>query len=445
MASVSTKESTVTPESSPFVTYRADYEAQPAAPAWLSELRSAGIAQFEKAGFPTMKDEDWHFTSVAPIAASSFHIAGEAPRIRPSDIRRFTFEQPDWHTIVFVNGRYSADLSSFAGEDSGVRVGSLADAIRTGKGRPERHLSRIAPPAANSFTALNAAFISDGAFIEIPADTSLEKTIHLVFVSAGADVVSHPRNVIVAAHHSRCSVVESYVSLDESRYFTNAVTEIHVGEGARVDHYKLQREASHAFHVGTVQVRQTASSQLNSFSFATGAALSRTNIYTTLDGEGAACTLNGLYLADGTQHVDHQTRIEHVQPNCPSREVYKGVLDGRSHGVFNGKVYVHPEAQKTDGKQSNNNLLLSPTARVDTKPQLEIFADDVKCTHGATVGRLDDNAMFYLNSRGIGPESARTLLTYAFAADVLEMIELEPLKKALEEIVLQRFTEPLTD
>ena len=428
-----------------FAAYRADYEAQPGAPDWLGALRSAGIAQFEKAGFPTMKDEDWHFTSVAPIAQSTFHLAAETVKLSPKDIRRFTFEQPDWHTIVFVNGRYSADLSSFAGEQSGIRVGSLNDAIRSGKGRPERHVSKIAPPSANSFTALNAAFLADGAFIEIPADTSVAKTIHLVFVSAGTDTASHPRNVIVAARHSRCSIVESYVALDDSKYFTNAVTEIHVGEGARVDHYKLQREATRAFHVGTIQVRQEARSRFNSFSFATGAQLSRTNIYTTLDGEAAECTLNGLYLADGTQHVDHQTRIEHVQPNCPSREVYKGVLDGRSHGVFNGKVYVHPEAQKTDGKQSNNNLLLSPSARVDTKPQLEIFADDVKCTHGATVGRLDDNAMFYLNSRGIGPEAARTLLTYAFAADVLEMIELEPLKKALEEIVLARFSEPVTD
>jgi Fe-S cluster assembly protein SufD len=425
--------------------YRADYEAQKSAVDWLSSLRSKGIAQFEKSGFPTMKDEDWHFTSVAPIADSTFRIASDAPAVSPRDIRRFTFEQPDWHTIVFVNGRYSADLSSFSGEASGIRVGSLAEAIANGKGRPERHISKISPPSVNAFTALNAAFISDGAFIEVPADTVVEKTIHLVFVSAGSGGVSHPRNVIVAARHSRCSIVESYVSLDDSKYFTNAVTEIQIGEGARVDHYKLQREASRAFHVGTIQVHQEATSNFNSFSFATGGQLSRTNIYTTLDGDGAACTLNGLYLADGTQHIDHQTRIEHVKPNCPSREVYKGVLDGRSHGVFNGKVYVHPEAQKTDGKQSNNNLLLSPTARVDTKPQLEIFADDVKCTHGATVGRLDEMAMFYLNSRGIGPEAARTLLTYAFAADVLEMIELEPLKKALESIVLARFSEPLTD
>lgn len=431
-------------EASPFATYRADYESQPPAPEWLSSLRAAGIAQFEKAGFPTMKDEDWHFTSVAPIAESVFHAATESTAVTPSDIKRFTFEQPDWHTIVFVNGRYNADLTSFVGEKSGIRVGSLAEAIRSGKGGPERHLSKIAASSTSAFTALNGAFIADGAFIEIPADTVVTKTIHLVFVAAGTDTVSHPRNVIVAARNSRCSIVESYVALDDSRYFTNAVTEIHLGDGARVDHYKLQREGAGAFHVGTVEAKQESSSQLHSFSFATGAQFSRTNIYTTLDGVAASCTLNGLYLADGTQHVDHQTRIEHVQPNCPSREVYKGILDGRSHGVFNGKVYVHPEAQKTDGKQSNNNLLLSPTARVDTKPQLEIFADDVRCTHGATVGRLDQNAMFYLNSRGIGPDAARTLLTYAFAADVLETIELAPLKKALEAMVLARFSDPAT-
>jgi Fe-S cluster assembly protein SufD len=201
----------------------------------------------------------------------------------------------------------------------------------------------------------------------------------------------------------------------------------------------MQQESEKSFHVGTVQVRQARDSTLHSFSFAVGGSLARTNIYTSLDGDGATCTLNGLYLADGTQHIDNQTVIEHIAPNCPSHEIYKGVLDGRSHGVFNGKVYVHPEAQKTDGKQSNNNLLLSPTARVDTKPQLEIFADDVKCTHGATVGRLDEMAMFYLNSRGLGRETARTLLTYAFAADVLETIALEPVRQELEKMVLSRF------
>jgi len=339
-----------------------------------------------------------------------------------------------------VNGAFSEDLSSDVALGNGVRVSSLARAIKSGTASVERHLGKIAPFEQHTFTALNTAFISDGTYIELAADTVVEQPIHLVFISEG-DGVSHPRNLIVAGRHSRATVIESYVSLRDSGYFTNAVTEISLGEGARLDHYKLQRESEKAFHVGTVQIREARDSQLHSFSLAVGGSLARTNIYTSLDGDAATCTLNGLYLTDGTQHVDNQTSIEHIAPNCPSHELYKGVLDGRSHGVFNGKVYVHPEAQKTDGKQSNNNLLLSPSARVDTKPQLEIFADDVKCTHGATVGRLDDVAMFYLNSRGIGPETARMLLTYAFAADVLETIPLVRLREQLEKMVLARFAD----
>jgi len=438
----------------PMAAFRADFDRQPEAPDWVRALRERGMARFQALGFPTMKNEDWHFTSVAPIAERVFRAASvsasgvssegsTAGMVANADLERFTFAQPKWHRLVFVNGEFAADLSSFAGLGDSVRVSSLARAIRSGTGRPERHLGKIAAFDQHSFTALNTAFIRDGAFIEIQPEAVLTEPIHLVFVSEGhGESVSHPRNLVVAARHSRATVIESYVSIRDSIYFTNAVTEISLGEGAHLDHYKVQRESESAFHVGTIQVRQARNSELRSFSFAVGGALARTNIYTSLDGEASTCTLNGLYLADGKQHIDNQTSIEHIAPNCPSHEVYKGVLDGRSHGVFNGKVYVHPEAQKTDGKQSNNNLLLSPSARVDTKPQLEIFADDVKCTHGATVGRLDDMAMFYLNSRGIGADRARVLLTYAFAADVLETIELEPLKKQLEEMVLARFAGP---
>jgi Fe-S cluster assembly protein SufD len=252
--------------------------------------------------------------------------------------------------------------------------------------------------------------------------------------------VMHPRTLIVAESGSKISVIESYATTTDAEYFTNAVTEIVVGEGATVSHYKTQSESRAAFHVGTVEARQERDSHFVSFSMATGARLSRTNIYTLLDGEGCGATLNGLYMVDGDQHVDHQTRIEHAQPNCFSREVYKGILDGSSHGVFNGKVFVHPAAQKTDGKQSNNNLLLSDKAHVDTKPQLEIFADDVKCTHGATVGRIDEIALFYMKSRGLSAATARDLLTYAFAAEVLEQIELEELKQELESMTMSRFT-----
>jgi Fe-S cluster assembly protein SufD len=444
--------------------YREDFERQTAAPDWLQALRKQGMARFQALGFPTTKNEDWHFTSVAPIAERTFRLApgesanaessvtdrressrrkedGASPSgVRRLDLERFNFGENGWHTIVFVNGAVSEDLSSKAELINGVLVSSLASAIKAGTAAVERHLGRIAKFDQHTFTALNTAFINDGAFIELAADAIVEQPIHLVFVSEG-ESVSHPRNLIVAGRHSRATVIESYVSLGDSGYFTNAVTEISAGEGAHLDHYKMQRESESAFHVGTVQITQARDSQLHSFSFAVGGSLARTNIYTSLDGDAATCTLNGLYLTDGTQHIDNQTSIEHIAPNCPSHEVYKGVLDGRSHGVFNGKVYVHPEAQKTDGKQSNNNLLLSPGARVDTKPQLEIFADDVKCTHGATVGRLDELAMFYLNSRGIGRETARILLTYAFAADVLETIELEPLKLQLEKMVLARFAD----
>ncbi|HEX9219942.1 MAG TPA: Fe-S cluster assembly protein SufD [Gemmatimonadaceae bacterium] len=443
--------------------YKEDFKRQSPAPDWLQSLRRQGITRFEALGYPTTKNEDWHFTSVAPIAERTFRLAtressegvarDSADRreisrrkndslnsagIKRADLDRFRFGETAWHTLVFVNGTYSEDLSSHAALGDKVSVSSLARAIESGTPTVERNLGRIASFEQHTFTALNTAFISDGAFIALRNDAIVDQPIHLLFISDG-DGVSHPRNLIVAGRHSRAVIVETYVSLRDSGYFTNAVTEISVGEGAHVDHYKIQRESETAFHVGTVQIREERDSQLHSFSFAVGGSLARTNIYTSLDGDAATCTLNGLYLTDGNQHIDNQTIIEHIAPNCPSHEVYKGVLDGRSHGVFNGKVYVHPEAQKTDGKQSNNNLLLSPTARVDTKPQLEIFADDVKCTHGATVGRLDELAMFYLNSRGIGRETARTLLTYAFAADVLETIELESLKKALEQMVLVRF------
>jgi Fe-S cluster assembly protein SufD len=441
----------------PIESYRADFRRQPAAPDWLQSLRAQGMARFDSLGFPTTKNEDWHFTSVASIAERTFRAAmtskkdvssegSTAGMVARADLTRFTFGQPAWHTLVFVNGEFSENLSSYAGLGEKVRVNSLANAIRSGTGRPERHLGKIATFENHAFTALNTAFIRDGAFIELQADAVVEQPIHLLFVSEGqGEAISHPRNLIVAAANSRASIIESYLSIRDSSYFTNAVTEISLGQGARIDHYKIQRESEKSFHVGTTQIRQARDSQLHSFSLAVGGLLARTNIYTSLDGDAATCTLNGLYLTDGVQHIDNQTSIEHIAPNCPSHEIYKGVLDGRSHGVFNGKVYVHPEAQKTDGKQSNNNLLLSPSARVDTKPQLEIFADDVKCTHGATVGRLDEVAMFYLNSRGIGRETARTLLTYAFAADVLETIELEPMKKELERMVLARFSNSGTD
>jgi Fe-S cluster assembly protein SufD len=409
-------------------------------PAWLESLRNSSLELFKSMGYPSMKNEDWHFTNVAPISSREFHAAAEGSPVSLETLRRVGFGQ-ECHTVVIVNGR--VDSRWALGQlPAGLSITTLASGIESGSQAVERHFAKLAMPESGTFTALNTALAQDGVVIRLAANTIVDTPIHLVFLSdAGAEgAATYPHNLIFADKHSQATIIESYVSGGADVYLTNAVSEVFVAEGARLSHYKLQRESQNAFHVGTLQVHQSRDSRYESFSFATGAELSRTNVYTTLAGDAAEAVLNGLYMVDGKQHVDHQTRIEHVAPNCPSHELYKGILDGRSHGVFNGKVYVHPEAQKTDGKQSNNNLLLSAEARVDTKPQLEIFADDVKCTHGATVGRLDDTALFYMRSRGISPSQARRLLTYAFAADVLEKIELEPLKHALEAQVLERFT-----
>ncbi len=419
--------------------------ARSADPLWLRKHREEAFAVFQKAGFPTMRDEDWHFTNVAPIAERTFGLAKTAI-VDKADIEHFRLRHEEWNGVVLVNGMFSRELSTISALGKGITIRALSEGTSDIPTAAQEIIGKVAPADA-AFTALNTAFMQDAIVIHVGRDSSFDTPIHIMHVNAGVNVrqASHPRIVVLAERHSRAIIVESFFSNKDSEYLTNAVTEIVLEEGAHLAHYKLQRESTAGFHVGTTAVRQGRTSNYVSFSFATGAALSRTNIYTTLDGEAATCTLNGLYMVDGKQHVDHQTKIEHVKPHCPSHEVYKGILDGESHGVFNGKVYVHPEAQKTDGKQSNNNLLLSDKARIDTKPQLEIFADDVKCTHGATVGRLDEVGLFYMKSRGIGDERARQLLTYAFAADVLEMIELDELREALEAMVLHRFTKQLVD
>jgi len=413
------------------------------APDWLAHIRRCSLERFEALGFPTRKNEDWHFTSVAPIIEAAYpRRSTPGGDVAADDLAPFTFGASDWPTIVFVNGVFAPALSSLGALPEGVRVYDLASAVRDNDPLVERHLSKVAPYELHAFTALNSMFVNDGAVVRIATEFEVERPIHILFVSdaLAAKTQTNPRTLIVAERHSKATVIESYVSTGEASYFTNAVTEVVLEDGANLSHLKIQRESPRAFHVGTIEAEQKRDSHYQSFSFSTGASLARTNVYTTLDGDGAGATLNGLYMLDGEQHCDHQTRIEHAQPNCFSRELYKGVLDGASHGVFNGKVYVHPIAQKTDGKQTNNVLLLSERAQVDTKPQLEIFADDVKCTHGATVGRIDQTALFYMKSRGINNDLARRLLTYAFAAEVLETIEVEAVRQELERATLQRFT-----
>jgi Fe-S cluster assembly protein SufD len=407
---------------------------------WLQEIRQDAIERFRELGFPSARNEDWRFTSVAPIARTPFQLAAENARhgLTPEQLDRLTFRAGEGARLVFVNGRYARDLSSPQRVPDGLVVASLAEVLDAHPDWVEPYLARYAAYESYPFTALNTAFIRDGAFVSVPRGTVIAQPIHLIFVSTapGEAAVSHPRNLVIAGDHSRAAVVESYVGPDESTYFTNAVTEVVADDHAVLDHYKLQREGDQAFHVATLQVHQARGSNVSSHFISLGGALVRNEINAVLDAEGCECTLNGLYMATGRQHVDNHTVIDHARPRCVSHELYKGILDGRAHGVFNGKIFVHQDAQKTDAKQTNQTLLLSDDATINTKPQLEIYADDVKCTHGATVGQLDEEALFYLRSRGIDLAAARSLLTFAFANDVIGRIKIDPLRARLEEVLL---------
>lgn len=420
-------------------------------PDWLAARRRAAASSFAALGFPTTRNENWHYTSVAPIADRTFTAqrapAGDASGL---DLTPYDFGRPEWPRLVFLNGRFVPGLSTPAAQlPEGVRVTTLGELLGTDAGSSsgvadlvQQHLGTVADSESHAFVALNTALTVEGAVVVIGSEMVVETPLHVVFLADGsaAGRALNTRTLFVAGRHSKATVIESFIGLGEAEYFTNAVSEALLDDGATFTNVKVQRESQAAFHICTTAVHQARDSHYLHFSCALGAALSRTNVYTKLDGEGSGATLNGLYMLDGHQHCDHQTRIEHAKPNTFSRELYKGLLDGHSHGVFNGKVYVHPEAQKTDGKQENNNILLSETAHVDTKPELEIFADDVRCTHGATVGMLDETALFYMKSRGVPATLARQLLTYAFAADVLETIEIDAVRDSLEALTLQRFT-----
>lgn len=409
-------------------------------PEWRTAQRRAAIERFVALGFPTTKNEDWHFTNPAPITEQRFTPVTRPGRA-PATLLADAAFGGEWDTLVFVDGHVAASETSVAHAVDGIYVGTLAGALADPRHADvvARELGALATAQGHAFTELNAAFQQDGACVIVPANTVLPRRLHVIYVAATDGGLVSPRSLFVLGRHAQATVVESFVSSDATVSFTNAVSEAVLKDGARLTMYKVQREGVSAYHVASAYVLQERDSHLEAFSFATGAELSRTNVGTVLHGTGAHATLNGLYMVNGTQTVDHQTRIEHAAESCTSHEVYKGVLDGRSHAVFNGKVYVQPEAQKTDGKQSNNNLLLSEGAHVDTKPQLEIFADDVKCTHGATIGRLDPTALFYLKSRGVGEQTARKLLTYAFAAEVLEELTVDPVRESLEEQAFARF------
>lgn len=402
---------------------------------WINDLRRRGMDRFGAVGFPSNKLEDWRHTSVAPIARVQFQPAEINESITQEDIERFSFRNESICELVFINGVFSPALSEMGGgAQRGLRISSLSAAIETGNKRVQQYLAKYADLTANPFVALNTGFIRHGAFVYLEKNALFEQPIHLLFVSTptAAPTVSHPRVLVVADDAVDAQIVETYAGIGEGVYFTNAVSEIVVGDNSRIDHCRLQHETLEAFHVSTTQARVGRSSVFITQSATLGGQITRNDLNVILAGDRAEATMNGLVLISGKQHCDNHTLLDHAAPNCPSHELYKHVLGDSSRGVFRGKILVRKDSQKTDSKQTSRSLLLSDDAEMNAQPALEIYADDVKCTHGSTIGPVDEEMMFYLRSRGISNDASRALLTYAFAADITRRIQVEPVRRYLE-------------
>ena len=402
------------------------------------QLRRDAIAHFTATGFPTNRDEEWRFTNIAPLTRIDFELAAKTDEPATANIAPLRYGLPG---PVFVDGHFAPSLSQLDALPQGVVVKNLRAAFNEDADLVSRYIGQDAMSEEQAFTALNTAFVQDGVLIYLPKGTVLDTPLHTLFLSTGAkaNAVSHPRVLVVAEAHAEATLVESYAGLGVEVYLTNSVCEINVGVNASIDHYRVQREAPTAFHISATHVREARSARFRSTSITLGGSLTRNHVHTALMGEGIDSTLNGLYIENGSQHVDNHTLIEHAQPNCQSHEFYKGVLDDEASGVFRGKIHVHQAAQKTDAYQANQNLLLSDSAKIDTKPQLEIYADDVKCSHGATIGQLDADAIFYLRSRGIGHREALRVLTRAFVGEVLDRVRIDGLRDELDRLVTERF------
>ena len=407
--------------------------AIPHAADWTGPVRRQALERFAALGFPTTRDEEWKYTSVEPLVKTPF-----APGLGGDDgverrVADLGLEDLALNRLVVVDGRFSHRLARLRGLPESVVAMSLAEAMREHRDLVERHWARHADYRDQPFAALNTALAEDGVFLHVPSGATLAP-IQLLFISsaAGEPTVSHPRNLIVLERGSQATVIETYIGMKDDVYWTNGVTEIVLDDNAVLDGYKLQMESGRGFHIATQQARLGRGAVLSSHAFALGAELARNDVNAVFAGEGGDCTLNGLYVTSGRQHVDNHTRIDHERPRCTSRELYKGIMGGKSRGVFNGKIYVHEHAEKTDARQTNKNLLLSEEAWVDTKPQLEIYNNDVKCSHGSTIGQLAEDALFFLRSRGLDIRAAIGLLTQGFANDITGRVKPAPLAELLE-------------
>tara|TARA_B100000315_G_scaffold96973_1_gene89162 strand:+ start:4181 stop:5539 length:1359 start_codon:yes stop_codon:yes gene_type:complete len=413
-------------------------------PPWLRELSEQAWSRFTQLGFPTARrgNEKWKYTSVAPIAKTAFSYSGDLDpdgAITAAGLKRIAPWSDDWTRLVFVDGKLSRALSTAPEAAGNVRVTSLAEAVKNDGRAVERHLARHASSEEDGFTALNTAFLRDGAFVQVTGGPEPGATVHLVFMTTerAQPRVSYPRTLVVAGPNADLTLVETYVGRPSAQYFTNAVTEIVIEDGAKVEHYRLLLESRGAFHVGTSRVSQGRDSTFTSASFAMGTALARNDFQVLLDAPGSSCFLHGLYLTSTGQHIDNLINIDHAKPHTTSRLLYKGILDGKSKAVFGGQVLVRKDAQKTDAQQTDKNLLLSEQAEVNSKPSLLIYADDVKCGHGATAGHMDEDTLFYLRSRGLDVEAASHMLVHAFASEIIDTVKLKPLRNYLDGLFLR--------
>lgn len=407
------------------------------------KLRKSAISNFQGLSFPTQKDEEWKYTNISSLLKHNFLPVKSKEIVSSEIINQFLFDKLEHSLLVFVNGIYSPELSRITDLPKGVEVGSIAEAIKNNNPLIKKHLGNYSKDENYFFTTLSSAFIKDGAFVYVPNGKVVEDPIHIIFYTKSTDskIFTQPRNLFIAGKNSQVSIIEHYVSDEENIYLTNTVTEIFADENAIVDHIKLQEESKKAFHIARMDVDQERSSNFSSHLISCGAEISRNDFNTRFNAEGSESMLNGLFMINDEQLFDAHTMIDHAKPHCNSHEHYKGILQDKSKGVFNGKVMVRQDAQKTNAFQQNNTILLSDDAVMNTKPQLEIFADDVKCSHGATIGKLNDEAKFYLKSRGIGEEVATAMLIHAFASDVITSIKIPALRDYLEEIITKRFNQ----
>lgn len=420
--------------------YLNEYERQQPGSDRLAELRKSGLQSFQELGFPTRRQENWKYTDVRKLSRETFTLNDTVVDLPAGQIDRVRISEPDCYELIFINGRYSPAHSRTGDLADGIVITDLDSALQDHPDLVADHIAQYSEMDFSGFTALNTAFLQQGSLIALPANAVFERPVHLVYINTHQEqpFTGQVRNLVILGDNSECTLIESYTGIDDAVYFTNTVSEIRLNAGSRLLHYRLQQESRNSFHLGHTTVHQLQDSRYESNVISLGAELSRTDLNCRLLARGAETVLNGLYMVNGHQHTDHHIRIDHTVTDTRSSQKYRGILDENGRAVFNGKVMVHKGADRTDAAQSNANLLLSDKAEVDTKPELEIYADDVKCSHGATVGQLDQQMLFYLRSRGIDVQTARSLLTFAFAEEIIREIRLPAIRDRLEQSVVGR-------